>query len=163
MGGQGRQDFGTHPPKMLGTPIWPDVRVRGPRMKNPSAIPAVLYWFSITLDQIPALQDVNRIYCEQKNGLNNIVQGKRNKQHQELRSLFAFEVKQIITTPSTLHYPTPSCHFLPSQFAKICDISKPCCNFFRCLSRNTYDLLTTYKIQSTCTIGVFLLYSNKMQ
>ena len=126
-------------------------------------IPSCLYWFSITLDQIPELQDVNRIYCEQKNGLNNIVQGKRNKQHQELRSLFAFEVKQIITTPSTLHYPTPSCHFLPSQFAKICDISKPCCNFFRCLSRNTYDLLTTYKIQSTCTIGVFLLYSNKMQ
>ena len=25
--------------KMLGTPIWPDMWVRGPRLKNPSAIP----------------------------------------------------------------------------------------------------------------------------
>ena len=28
------------PPKMLGTPIWPHMRVPGPRLKNPSAIPA---------------------------------------------------------------------------------------------------------------------------
>ena len=129
-------------------------------------IPSCLYWFSITLDQIPASKDVNRICCEQKNGLNNIVQEKRNKQHQELRSLFALEVKQIITTPSTLHYPTPSCHFLPSQFKKICDISKPsyAVTFSGVFQEiHIYDLLTTYKIQSTCTIGVFLLYSNKMQ
>ena len=101
-----------------------------------------------------------------KNGLNNIVQEKRNKQHQELKSLFALEVKQIITTPSTLHYPTPSCHLLPSQFTKICDISKPSYAVtFSGVFQEThiYDLLTTYKIQSTCTIGVFLLYSNKMQ
>ena len=25
---------------MLGTPIWPNMRVPGPRLKNPSAIPA---------------------------------------------------------------------------------------------------------------------------
>ena len=29
------------PQKMLGTPIWSDMWVPGPRMKNPSAIPAV--------------------------------------------------------------------------------------------------------------------------
>ena len=133
-------------------------------MKNPSAIPAAVYTDSpLHLTRFQSYRMLTEFTVNKKNGLNNIVQGKRNKQHQELRSLFAFEVKQIITTPSTLHYPTPSCHFLLSQFAKICDISKPCCNFFRCLSRNTYDLLTTYKIQSTCTIGVFLLYSNKMQ
>lgn len=28
------------PQKMLGTPIWSDMWVPGPRMKNPSAIPA---------------------------------------------------------------------------------------------------------------------------
>ena len=29
------------PPKILGTPIWPDMWVPGPRLKNPSAIPDV--------------------------------------------------------------------------------------------------------------------------
>ena len=37
-GGAGLPRF-WDPPKMLGTPISPDMRVRGPRMKNPSAIP----------------------------------------------------------------------------------------------------------------------------
>ena len=29
---------------MLGTPIWPNMRVPGPRLKNPSAIPAYTYF-----------------------------------------------------------------------------------------------------------------------
>ena len=28
---------------MLGTPIWPNMRVPGPRLKNPSAIPVDVY------------------------------------------------------------------------------------------------------------------------
>ena len=74
----------------------------------PGFIPCCLYWFSITLDQIPVSLDVNRICCEQKNDINNIVQEKRNEQHQELRSLLALEEKQLIIAPSTLHYPTPT-------------------------------------------------------
>ena len=208
-------------------------------------IPCCLYWFSITLDQIPVSLDVNRICCEQKNDINNIVQEKRNEQHQELRSLLALEEKQLIIapwtlhyptptpwtlhyptptpwtlhyptpipstlhyptptpstlhyhtptpstlhyptptpstlhyptpapstlhyptpTPSTLHYPTPPCPSLPSWLSKVCDISKPsyAVTFFRWLSRKTYELWTTYKIQSTCTAGVFPWYSHTMQ
>lgn len=59
-----------------------------------------------------------------KNDIKNIVQEKRNEHHRELRSLFALEEKQIITTLSTLHCPTPS-PFLPYRLLKICDISKP--------------------------------------
>ena len=29
---------------MLGTPIWPNMRVPGPRLKNPSAIPVKCYY-----------------------------------------------------------------------------------------------------------------------
>ena len=35
---ESHQDF-WDPQKMLGTPIWPNMRVPGPRLKNPSAIP----------------------------------------------------------------------------------------------------------------------------
>ena len=31
---------------MLGTPIWPDMRVPGPRLKNPGAIPVMQVIFS---------------------------------------------------------------------------------------------------------------------
>ena len=43
--GEGHQDFGTPPPKkkMLGTPIWPDMWVQEPRLKNPSTIPELSY------------------------------------------------------------------------------------------------------------------------
>ena len=38
---------------MLGTPIWPDMRVPGPRLKNPGAIP-VLHGLHVAKNKIVA-------------------------------------------------------------------------------------------------------------
>ena len=143
----------------------------------PGFIPCCLYWFSITLDQIPVSLDVNRICCEQKKDINNIVQEKRNEQHQELRSLLALEEKQLSIAPSTLHYPTPTpstLHYptppfpsLPSQLSKVCEISRP--SYAVAFSGGFQERHTSYqqptksKVHVPQKASVFPLYSHKMQ
>lgn len=63
------------PQKMLGTPIWSDMWVPGPRMKNPSAIPAYVFYDSfITPDGGTAVYSpLNYLpgypYCSDRNGI----------------------------------------------------------------------------------------------
>ena len=47
---------------MLGTPIWQDMRVQGPRMKNPSAIPDLQYMFPPQMNRMNGNIKKNMFY-----------------------------------------------------------------------------------------------------
>ena len=79
---------------MLGTPIWPNMRVPGPRLKNPSAIPVLLTWKPIVGIHLPL-----QLHCFQiGTPCRTILRTTGNNNNNYMYIYFKFKLKTFLFT-----------------------------------------------------------------